>query len=73
MEADYYLLKDIPSWIFLLSLGSSSISQGLCFLKYQEWYKMLIILESKDFMGEKKSFKRSYPKENKVSKRKTKK
>lgn len=58
MEADYYLLKDIPSWIFLLSLGSSSISQGLCFLKYQKWYKMLIILEAKDFMGEKKVFQK---------------
>lgn len=59
MEADYYSLKDIPSSIFLLSLGFPNISQGLCFLDYHEWYTILMILESKDFMGE-KVFKKPY-------------
>lgn len=35
--------------MFLLSLGFSNISQGLHFLEYQEWCKMLMILDSKDF------------------------
>lgn len=51
MDADYYSLKDIPSSIFLLSLDPSNISQWLCFLEYQEWYTMLMILDSKDFGG----------------------
>lgn len=59
MNADYYSLKDIPSLVFLLSLGPSNISQGLSLLEYQEWYTILMILDSKDF-GAGNVFERSY-------------